>query len=168
MYIPRIYSLFHHRKMRRTHDHFVSQSLNIVAFELHKFYRLLRNLLRYCVAGDGFFVEQKEVVAAVLRVLLICNTKHRLHLYFKDFQIFAFIIITQTKMFPMLRGYNDSYLVNLEMALLATVTESEANLFEVQGRKKCLFLFFFSFLLLAANFRFKAMNGLLGNLPTVK
>ena len=162
MYIPRIYSLFHHRKMRRTHDHFVSQSLNIVAFELHKFYRLLRNLLRCCVAGDGFFVEQKEVVAAVWKVLLICNTKHRLHLYFKDFHIFAFIII------PMLRGYNDSYLVNLEMALLATVTESEANLFDVQGRKKCLFLFFFSFLLLAANFRFKAINGLLGNLPTVK
>ena len=164
MYIPRIYSLFHHRKMRRTHDHFVSQSLNIVAFELHKFYRLLRNLLR-CVAGDDFFVEQKEVGAAVWKVLLICNTKHLLHLYIKDFHIFEF---NPKKMFPMLSGYIDSYLVNLEMALLATVTESEANLFEVQGRKKCLFLFFFSFLLLAANFRFKAMNGLLGNLPTVK
>ena len=74
MYIPRIYSLFHHRKMRRTHDHFVSQSLNIVAFELHKFYRLLRNLLR-CVAGDGFFVEQKEVVAAVWKVLLNCDQR---------------------------------------------------------------------------------------------
>lgn len=71
-------------------------------------------------------------------------------------------------MFPMLSGYINSYLVSLEMALLATVTESEANLFDVQGRKKCLFLFFFSFLLLAANFRFKAINGLLGNLPTVK
>ena len=165
MYIPRIYSLFHHRKMRRNHDHFVSQSLNIVAFELHKFYRLLRNLLRCCVAGDDFFVEQKEVGAAVWKVLLICNTKHRLHLYFKDFHIFAFIIISYLFEIHIIPS---SYLVNLEMALLATVTESEANLFEVQGRKKCLFLFFFSFLLLAANFRFKAMNGLLGNLPTVK
>ena len=76
--------------------------------------------------------------------------------------------VSHVKMLSMLSGYIKTYLVNLEMALLATVTESEANLFEVQGRKKCLFLFLFSFLLLAANFRFKAMNGLLGNLPTVK
>lgn len=157
MCIPTIYSLCRHRKRRHNRDHFVSQSLQIVVFGLRKFYLLLLFHLRYFENED--FVWQMGADAWKME-MMAWKVIYLHQIIFNNFHNIEFFI-------RQLLCNSKRYLANLEIALLATVTESLGSLFECHGRKKCRFRFL-SFLLLDDNFLFNAKNGLVGNFPTVK